>query len=195
MFGNRHHAQLRDARGFTLIDTLATLAIFSTVSAIAVPLVTNALEGQWLGMETRNVERELQSARLSAVATNRPIRVRFNCPSAGTYRRVEVIGTVDVPHADDAEARAVARCGYPFPAADTNPLTRPNNDGQTLQLHSSVTFTAVQTLEFWPDGTVHIPAATNPWPRLGETDATITVAKGSSTKSIKVNSLGKIRIQ
>jgi hypothetical protein len=111
------------------------------------------------------------------------------------YRRVEVIGTVDTPHADDAEARAVARCGYPFPAADTNPLTRPNNDGQTLQLNSKVTFTAVQTFEFWPDGTVHVPAVTNPWPRLGATDATITVAKGSTTKSIKVNSLGKIRIQ
>jgi type II secretory pathway pseudopilin PulG len=195
MFRNRHQAQLRDARGFTVIDTLATLAVFATVSAIALPRLTSSLEGQRLNMETRNVERELQSARLSAVAANRPIRIRFNCPSAGRYRRVEVIGTVNVPHADDAEARAVARCGYPFPAADTNPLTRPNNDGQTLQLNSTVTFTAVQTLEFWPDGTVHVPAATNPWPRLGATDATITVAKGSSTKSIKVNSLGKIRIQ
>ena len=177
------------------MDTLATLAVFATVSAISVPLVTNAFEGQRLGVETRNVERELQSARLSAVATNRPIRVRFNCPVTGAYRRVEVIGTVNVPHADDAEARAVARCGYPFPAADSNPLTRPNNDGPTLRLYSSVTFTAVATLEFWPDGTVHVPGATNPWPRLGATDATITVAKGSSTKSIKVNSLGKIRIQ
>ena len=195
MLGNWHHLRLRDASGFSLIDTLATLAVFATVSAIAVPLVTNSLEGQRLGMETRNVERELQSARLSAVATNRPIRIRFNCPSTGMYRRVEVIGTVNVPHADDAEARAVARCGYPFPAADSNPLTRPNDDGPTQQLYSSVTFTAVQTLEFWPDGTVHVPAATNPWPRLGATDATITVAKGSSTKSIKVNSLGKIRIQ
>jgi len=195
MFGNRHHVQLRDARGFTLIDTIATLAVFATVAAIAVPLVTNSLEGQRLGIEARNLERELQAARLSAVAANRPIRVRFNCPSAGMYRRVEVIGTVDTPHADDAEARAVARCGYPFPAADTNPLTRPNNDGQTLQLNSKVTFTAVQTFEFWPDGTVHVPAVTNPWPRLGATDATITVAKGSTTKSIKVNSLGKIRIQ
>jgi type II secretory pathway pseudopilin PulG len=195
MFGNRHHAQRRDARGFTLIDTIATLAIFATVAAIAVPVVSNSLEGQRLGIEARNVERELQAARLSAVAANRPIRVRFNCPSAGRYRRVELIGTVNTPHADDAEARAVARCGYPFPAADTNPLTRPNNDGQTQQLNSKVAFTAVQTLEFWPDGTVHVPGATNPWPRLGATDATITVAKGSSTNSITVNSLGKIRIQ
>jgi type II secretory pathway pseudopilin PulG len=195
MFGHRHHARLRDASGFTLIDTIATLAIFATVAAIAVPVVTNSLEGQRLGIETRNVERELQSTRLSAVAANHPIRIRFNCPSTGMYRRVEVIGSVNVPHADDAEARAVARCGYPFPAADMNPLTRPNNDGPPLQLPTSVTFTAVQTLEFWPDGTVHVPGATNPWPRLGATDATITVAKGSSTKSIRVNSLGKIFIQ
>jgi len=177
------------------MDTIATLAVFATVSAVAVPLVTNTLEGQRLGMESRNVERELQSTRLTAVATNRPIRIRFNCPSTGMYRRVEVIGTVNVPDADDAEARAVARCGYPYPAADTNPLTRPNSDGPTQQLYSSVTFTAVQTLEFWPDGTVHVPAATNPWPRLGATDATITVAKGSYTRNIQVNSLGKIRIQ
>src|SRR5687767_6870103 len=101
MLGNRHHARLRDDSGFTLIDTIATLAVFATVAAIAVPLVTNSLEGQRLGMETRNVERELQSARLSAVAANRPIRMRFNCPSVGRYRRVELIGTVNVPHADD----------------------------------------------------------------------------------------------
>jgi type II secretory pathway pseudopilin PulG len=195
MFGNRHHARLRDTSGFTLIDTIATLAIFATVAAIAVPVVTNSLEGQRLGIETRNVERELQSARLSAVAANHPIRIRFNCPSAGMYRRVEVIGSVNVPHADDADARAVARCGYPYPAADMNPLTRPNSDGPPMQLPSSVTFTAVQTLEFWPDGTVHVPGATNPWPRLGATEATITVAKGSTTKSIRVNSLGKIHSQ
>lgn len=174
---------------------IATLAIFATISAIAVPLATNSFENQRLGIETRNVERELQTARLSAVATNRPIRIRFNCPSAGMYRRVEVIGTVNTPHADDAESSAAARCGYPFPAADNNPLTRPNNDGPTLQLYNSVAFNAVQTLEFWPDGTVHVPAATNPWPRLGSTDATISLTKGYSTKSVKVNSLGKIFIQ
>lgn len=195
MLGNTQDTRLRDASGFSLLDTIATLAIFATIAAIAIPVVTNSLEGQRLGMEARNVERELQSGRLSAVATNRPIRIRFNCPATGMYRRVEVIGTVNVPHADDAEARAVARCGYPFPAADSNPLTRPNNDGPPMQLYSSVTFTSVATLEFWPDGTVHVPAATNPWPRLGATDATITVVKGSATKSIRVNSLGKIRIQ
>ena len=195
MLGNWHQAPVHGVGGFSLIDIIATLAIFATVSAIAVPIATNSFENQRLGIDARNVERELQTARLSAVATNRPIRVRFNCPTAGAYRRVEVVGTVNTPHADDAEARAAARCGYPFPAADSNPLTRPNNDGPLLQLYTSVTFTAVQTLEFWPDGPVHVPGATDPWPRLGATEATVTLAKGSSYKSIKVNSLGKIGIQ
>jgi type II secretory pathway pseudopilin PulG len=186
---------LQGAAGFSLMDTLATLAVAATVAAIAVPIVTNSFENQRLGIEARNVERELQTARLSAVATNRPIRIRFNCPSTGMYRRVELIGTVNVPHADDAETRAAARCGYPHPAADLNPLTRPNNDGPPLQLYTSVMFTAVQTLEFWPDGTVHVPSPTYPWDKLGATDATVTLAKGSSTKSIKVNSLGKIKIE
>jgi len=177
------------------MDTLATLAVTATIAAIAVPIVTNAFENQRLGVETRNVERELQTARLSAVSTNRPIRVRFNCPSTGMYRRVEVIGTVNTPHTDDAESQAAARCAYPYPAADKNPLTRPNNDGPIQQAHPTVTFSAVQTLEFWPNGTVHVPAATNPWPLLGATGASITLAHGSSYKSIQVNSLGKIRIQ
>jgi Tfp pilus assembly protein FimT len=177
------------------MDTLATLAVTATIAAIAVPIVTNAFENQRLGIETRNVERELQTARLSAVSTNRAIRVRFNCPSTGMYRRVEVIGTVNTPHTDDAESGAAARCAYPYPAADKNPLTRPNNDGPIQQTYSKVTFSAVQTLEFWPNGTVHVPAATNPWPLLGATGASITLANGSSYKSIQVNSLGKIRIQ
>ena len=90
----------------------------------------------------------------------------------------------------------LARCGYPFPAADTNPLTRPNNDGPTLQLNSSsVTFTAVQTLEFWPDGTVHVPAGHESVGRDSVRGRHDHVGERVVKKSIKVNSLGKIRIQ
>src|SRR6266513_1334109 len=94
----------RAERGFSLVDLMATLAIIGTIAAIGVPLVTDAVESQRLGIELRNVEREIQIARLAAVTTNRPIRVRFNCPSAGYYRRVELIGSVDSPSlGDDAD--------------------------------------------------------------------------------------------
>lgn len=188
--------RLREPHGFSLIELLATLAVFAILAAIAVPALTNSVEAQRLGTETRNVERELQNARLGAVTLNQPVRVRFNCPSTGKYRRVELIGSVNVPAADDDDSRATARCNYPFPAdTDHDPLTRPNNDGPVQQLTSPVTFQTVQTLEFWPNGTVHVSGATNPWPIIGSTPVTLTLAKGSTTRSITVNSLGKIQIQ
>jgi Tfp pilus assembly protein FimT len=181
---------LRDEdSGFSLVDMLFTMAIFATVSAIAVPAMTSTFENQRLGIEVRNVERELQTARLAAVGANRPIRIRFNCPATGQYRRVELLGSVNTPAADDADTRAAVRCDYPA-APDGNPLTRPNHDGQIQRLHTSVSFAAIQTLEFWPNGTVHTPANLRPL----DQPVTLTLSKGSMTKSITVNSLGKIRI-
>jgi Tfp pilus assembly protein FimT len=181
--------------GFSLVDLLATCAVIATVSAIAVPAITNSLEGQRLGIEARNVERELQVARLSAVQSNQPIRVRFNCPATGQYKRVELLGTVNTPAADDADTQAAARCNYPFPSTDKDAMTRPNNDGAIRTLDRKVTFSQVQTLEFWPNGTVHVTSASKPWPLIGATPVTLKLTKGTSTKSITVNSLGKIQLQ
>src|SRR5262245_55124881 len=194
MVGNWPRAWRHNVGGFSLMDMIATMAVAGTLAGIAIPITRNFFENQRLGIDTRSVERELQSARLSAVASNRPIIVRFNCPTAGKYRRVELIGTLTQPATDDPDSRAAVRCGstYPFPAADRNPLTRPNNDGPTMQLYQSVSFTASTPLEFWPNGTVHVPSTQALIPAAG---VTITLAKGSTTKSILVNSLGKIKIQ
>ena len=185
----------------SLIDQLATLAIVGTVAAIGVPMISNTLEGQRLGIELRGVEREIQLARLAAVTTNRPIRVRFNCPSAGYYRRVELLGSVNNPATGwDADAEGARRCSYsyyPFPAADRDPLTRPNNDGPLLKLDRKVTFASTQTLEFWPNGTVHVASgavAGQPWPQVASS-VSLLLSKGSTTKAIVVNSLGKIQFQ
>ncbi len=94
----------------------------------------NALLGQMsgaieLGEAARQLERELQSARMTAVVANQPVRVMFNCPSAGEYRVVELIGTPAVPAAGDGVVGRCSATSYPFPAPDNNPITRPNNDG------------------------------------------------------------------
>jgi hypothetical protein len=111
---------------------------------------------------------------------------------------VELIGTPNNPAADDADAQAATRCStakYPYPAPDTDAVTRPNHDGPLMTLNKSVSFKTVQTLEFWPNGTVHVSGGT-PWPIIGAaTPVTITLQKNSATKSITVNSLGKIQIQ
>jgi type II secretory pathway pseudopilin PulG len=187
--------------GFSLVEQLFTLGLVATIAGVAVPALTNGIEAQRLGIEARNIEREIQLARLAAVSTNRPIRLRFNCPDIGYYRRVELIGSVNNPTTgDDADNQGARRCNtlvYPYPAADLDPLTRPNNDGPLLRLNSKVTFTSTQTLEFWPNGTVHTASIVvgQPWPQVGSTPVNIVLTKGSTTRLVSVNTLGKTQIQ
>jgi Tfp pilus assembly protein FimT len=190
----------RSARGFSLIDLMITVGLVATIAAIAVPQMTSTIDGLRLGIDARSVERELQLARLAAVTTNRPIRVRFNCPTAGSYRRVELIGNINSANSgSDADNQAATRCNtlnYPFPAGDNDPLTRPNNDGPVMRLNSKVSFTSTQTIEFWPNGTVRVYNATTvPWPQIGDTPVNIILSKGSTTRAITVNGLGKTQIQ
>jgi hypothetical protein len=97
--------------GFTLVDTLATIAIIATMAAIAAPQMIDGVDRMRLGMSARDVERELQFARLKSVSTNRPMRIRFNCPVAGQFRVVELIGTPRVPLAADGAANRCIRIG------------------------------------------------------------------------------------
>jgi Tfp pilus assembly protein FimT len=193
---DRQH-RLRNARGFTLIDTLAVVAVFATLAAMAVPSLQDLVDNMRLGMALRDVERDLQDARLKAVSTNRPMRVRFNCPIAGQFRVVELIGSPNIPAAADTAANRCDETVYPYRStgSDTSRLTRPNNDGPLRRLQPSASFTASQTLEFRPDGTVHADAGTgNPWPVLPAAGATLTVTRKSKAKNIKVNALGKIQM-
>jgi len=179
---------------------MMTVAVIGTIAAVAVPQVNSALDSMRLGMALRDVERELQFARLKAVSSSRPMRVRFDCPSAGKVRAVELLGTTSVPDVNDADTAAVGavRCNettYPYrpTGSDTSRLTRPNNDGPVRLLQPSTTFTAKKTLEFWSDGSVHADAGTgNPWPNVGSPGVTITLSRKGKTKNIQVNGLGKI---
>ncbi|MBI4264802.1 MAG: hypothetical protein HY657_10530, partial [Acidobacteria bacterium] len=135
---------------------MMTLVVFAIMAGAAVPQFMDMTGGLRLRQGLREVERELQTARLKAVTANRPIRVRFNCPTTGQYRMVELIGTPSAPNVEDDDDD-LGRCqtsGYPYPAADMNRLTLPNHDGPVRQLHSSLAFseTASKALEFWPDG-------------------------------------------
>jgi type II secretory pathway pseudopilin PulG len=182
--------------GFTLIDMLITVAMIGVLGAIAAPTLMNLGDNLKLGQAAREVERELQTARLKAVTSNRPMRVRFNCPAAGQYRMVELIGTPALPAAADAAASRCQETAYPFPSGDVNPLTRPNHDGPLRRLPAVVSFGAVSTLEFWPDGSVHRQAGTElPWAGVpASTGTAITLVKGTEIRRITVNGLGKITL-
>ena len=180
--------------GFTLIDIMVTIAVFAIIMAGALPGLINVADGMKLGQGQRDVYQQLQSARLIAVSANRPIRIRFNCPAAGQYRVVELIGSPTTPDADDSANDRCSETKWKYPANDINPTSRPNHDGALQRLPNSVTFGATSTLEFWPDGTVHKQAvAENPWAQVGVAGTAITVVKGTNVKTITVNGLGKIQ--
>ena len=198
----------RAVRGFSLIELVIVIALVAIVGAMSVPTILNMMTGMRVSSDARLVERELQTARLRAVATNRAMRLRFNCPAVGQYRLVEVIGTPTVPAPDDASAAAATRCGttkYPETPAKKDWFESPTNDGPLNRLDWRVVFTATQSLEFWPDGTVHADAGGgSPWPQI-PTNQTVVItlqqALGTSTqkaatqRQIQVNGVGKIALQ
>ena len=194
--------QADKVRGFTLLELMLVLAVLGVLSAMAIPAVLNTTRQIKLAANARAVERELQGARMKAVRSNRAIRVRFNCPTTGQYRTVELLGTTQTPAADDDDSRASVRCSYssyPFPDPDPEISAIPNNDGPIQTLPEGVGFGSdVQTVEFWPDGTAHINAGgSTPWPVIpNDQSFTVLDILHSSTivTSIGVNGLGKITL-
>ena len=182
--------------GFTLVEILLTVAIIAIMSGMAVPLMTNIVDSIKLGEATREVEREMQIARLTAVSSNQPMRMRFDCPAAGAYRMTELVGTPNVPAAADIAANRCALASFPYPGdADKNPLTRPNKDGPLRYLDPKVSFNQSTTIEFWPDGSAHTNTGGPPWPPISGAGYSVILIKGTKTKSILVNGVGKIQIQ
>ncbi len=179
------------------------VAIIALVSGIAVPQIMSSSRQMKLSAAARQVERELQTARMKAVKSNRPMRVRFNCPTAKQFRVVELLGSRQTPAANDADGSAAARCdttNYPFPDNDPEFFSIPNNDGPLQTLPLEVSFGNVQTIEFWPDGSAHMQTGTtNPWPVIGTEGISLTMydVKNPTTmvKTVTVNGLGKITLQ
>lgn len=185
----------QEARGFTLVELVAVMALVLTVSAIALPSMLAARDRIRLGQSAREVEREIQTAKSRAVARSRPMRVRFNCPTAGEYRAVELIGTSAAPVAADSAADRCSSTLYPYPPADLDSNTRPNLDGPVRTLDSTVAFTAAQTIEFRPDGTAYRDSGGGAFELIPTTGVTIRVARSGLTRTITVNGLGKVQLQ
>jgi hypothetical protein len=110
----------------------------------------------------------------------------MNCPTAGYFRTVEVLGTA----ADSASNRCLVSA-YPFPA-DDDVTTRPNYDGPPRVLPLGATVTAA-TIEFRADGTAY--EVVNNVAQTIATEVTVTVTRNSKTKVLKVNGSGKIQLQ
>jgi prepilin-type N-terminal cleavage/methylation domain-containing protein len=174
-------------RGFSLVELMLTVAIFGTLAAMAVPVMKDVTANLKLNEASRVVERELQAARLKAVSSNRELRVWTNCPGAGYVRTVEVLGTA----ADTASNRCL-ESAYPYPAPDTDLMTRPNFDGPVRALPNGATVGS-SIIQFGPDGTamnvVSGAAVTIVTP------VTFTITRDGKSRLVTVNGVGKVQLQ
>src|SRR5437899_10320657 len=82
-----------DRSVFSFAEMLMTCAVIGIVAAMALPGIRDEVDRLKLGMATRDVQSELQTARLKAVSANTYMRVRFNCPAAGQFRAGQGNGT------------------------------------------------------------------------------------------------------
>jgi prepilin-type N-terminal cleavage/methylation domain-containing protein len=175
-------------RGFSLTELMMVIALAGTLAAISVPILTNVTDSTKLNTAAREVERELQTARLKAVTVNRDLRVRTNCPATGFFRTVEVIGDSGT---DDASDRCL-ESAYPFPARDSDLMTRPNFDGPVHPLLNGATVTSAN-IEFRPDGTAY--SVVSGTPQTIAEPVTITITRNGTTRTVTVNGAGKVQIQ
>jgi prepilin-type N-terminal cleavage/methylation domain-containing protein len=173
--------------GFSLVELLLVVAMIGSLAAVALPVMKNMNESIKLNDASRLGERELQDARIKAVSANRVLRVRMNCPTTGSIRRVEVLAT-----AVDAASNRCLQSAYPFPAADTDVMTRPNFDGPVRTLPAGATVTS-SVIQFAPDGTAN--EVVSGVPQVIATAVTLTITRAGKSKSVTINGTGKILLQ
>jgi prepilin-type N-terminal cleavage/methylation domain-containing protein len=174
--------------GFSVPELLVTVSVAAVLMAVAVPTFRHSVDQYRLSMATREVERELQTARLRAVSANTPMRVRLNCPAAGQFRMVEITGVATT----DTAANRCDETAFPYPSPRDTDRATPEHDGPVRRLHPRVAVAGVD-LVFYPNGTVRQWVAGQLQPITGE--ASVTLTQGPKTSTVSVNALGKIRIQ
>lgn len=161
-----------------------------TLIAIAAPSFSTFMEANGAATAARLVERELQAARLKAVSSGRRLRVRLNCPVAGQIRVIEVTG---IAATDTAENRCDP-VAFPSPGPRDSLRATPSLDSPVVYLPAGATVTStVQIFEFDPRGSVAAVAATGTLTPLAG-DVVLTVARDGWTNTMRINALGRIRL-
>lgn len=152
----------------------------SSMAATALPGTSTAFRQYQLASATREVATQVRAARLLAVTANATMRVRFNCPSPGQMRIVQVVGT---PAIDDAEDRCSAAV-YPYP--DQNVAVQPNHDGPVMMLRGGIRLAgSPPDIDIAPTG--RITALTGGLPLI------IVVSDTHEARSLTITAAGQVR--
>jgi Tfp pilus assembly protein FimT len=176
--------------GFTMTELVVVMAGAVTLAALAGPSFSTLIEANRARTAARQVERELQTARLKAVTTSRALRVRLDCPAAGQLRILEVtgIGTTDnAPNRCDPVA-------FPSPGPADTLRSTPSLDSPVIYLPEGTTVTgATRHFEFSTRGSVHVVDGSGATTDVAG-DVVLTITRHGWTYTITINALGRIKL-
>ena len=166
-------------RGFSLPEMLLVVLTISMAAITALPGMSTAYRRYELKSATREIAGQIRAARLRAVTSNETMRIRFNCPSTGQLRVVQVVNT---PAIDDAADRCSA-ASYPYP--DRNAAVEPNLDGPVMVLRGSISLGfGTPDIDIAPTGRMTS--------RLGPLPASIVVSDHRESRTVRVTAAGRV---
>lgn len=94
---------MRNAAGFTIIETLLVVALISVLAGMTAPAVSAGMDRYEVISASQQVAGTIRSARYQAVGKNMILKVRFDFPEVGQFQIVDAddaaIGVVQ--HLDD----------------------------------------------------------------------------------------------
>jgi Tfp pilus assembly protein FimT len=176
--------------GFTVTELVMVMAGAITLAALAGPSFSTLVDANRARTAARQVERELQTARLKAVTASRALRVRLDCPAVGQLRVLEVTG---ISTTDDAANRCDPTA-FPSPGPDDTLRSTPSLDSPVVYLADGATVTgAIRHFEFSPRGSVHEVDGSGATVDVAG-DVVLTIALEGWTHTVTINALGRIKI-
>ena len=174
--------------GFTLVEVLVVIAVIAILAGVSVPQIGGLMRRYALNSATRQVASVIRSSRYTAVSKNRIVRVRFNCPAAGQFRVVEVVGSAAV----DNDVNRCSETNYGYPDPDT--AAAPDVDGPIHRLPSDAQFVGVQDIQFDTQGRaqrlIGCPACV-----AAAAPATVVTGNGYETQTLTISASGQVLAQ